>query len=118
MDAGDYARKIGGKKLVKALSELGRDGFPLHRFTKLVLDRWALEEPNRIRLLCVDAVRIGWLLEAATDQGDKECELLTSLEAQHRREAGELSTDLLADSGLPLGIPDDLPYQHMDKEDM
>lgn len=116
MHAGHYAKRIGGDELRRALNAPGLDGLPPHRFTKGVLDRWALEEPNRVRLLCADPVRLEWLLDAAQDQGDQEREVLTSLEAQHRREAGELDTDLLATSGLPLGMPDSLPFRHMDRE--
>lgn len=115
MHAGHYAKRIGGDELRRALNT-PVDGMPPHRFTRLVLDRWAFEEPNRVRLLCADPVRVEWLLEAAADQGDQECELLTSIEAQHRREAGEMDTDLLAASGLPLGMPDSLPFRHMDRE--
>lgn len=115
MDAGHYARSIGGEALRRALNTPGPDGLPSHRFTKRVLDRWALEEPSRIRLLCADPVRVEWLLDAATEQGDQEREWLTSIEAQHRREAGELDTDLLADAGFPLEMPNSLPYRYMDK---
>ena len=116
MHAGHYAREVGGDELRWALNAPGLDGLPPHRFTRLVLDRWALEEPNRVRLLCADSIRLEWLLDAAQDQGDQERELLTSLEAQRRREAGELDTDLLAASGLPLGMPDSMPFRHMDRE--
>ncbi|KJZ03078.1 hypothetical protein TW86_22915 [Halomonas sp. S2151] len=116
MHAGHYAKRIGGEALRQVLNVPGLDGLPPHRFTKLVLDRWALEEPNRVRLLCSDPVRVEWLLEAAADQGDQERDLLTSIEAQHRREAGELDADLLAASGLSLGMPDSLPFRHMDRE--
>lgn len=115
MNAGHYARHTGGEALRRALRQPGPDGRPPHRFTRLVLDRWALEEPNRVRLLCADPVRMEWLLDAATDQGDQEREWLTSIEAQHRREAGELDTELLADAGFPLGMPDSLPYRYTDK---
>ena len=113
MNAGHYAKRIGGEALRQMLNVPGLDGLPPH-FTKLVLDRWALEEPNRVRLLCADPVRLEWLLDAAQDQGDQERELLTSIEAQHRREAGELDTDLLVASGLPLRMPDSLPFRYMD----
>ena len=115
MNAGHYAKQTGGEELQQALVVMRVDGMPLHRFSKLVLDRWALDEPNRVRMLCADPVRVEWLLDAAADQGDREQELLTSLEAQHRREWGEMDTDLLAASGLPLGMPDSLPYQYMDE---
>lgn len=115
MNAGHYAKQTGGEELQRALVVMRVDGMPLHRFAKLVLDRWALDEPNRVRMLCADPVRVEWLLDAAADQGDREQELLTSLEAQHRREWGEMDTDLLAASGLPLGMPDSLPYQYMDE---
>lgn len=115
MDAGHYAKRIGGEELRRALNT-PVDGLPPHRFTKGVLDRWALEEPNRVRLLCADPVRVEWLLDAAQDQGDQERELLTSVEAQHRREAGELDTDLLADAGFSLGMPESLPFRYMDRE--
>jgi hypothetical protein len=114
MNAGHYAKRIGGEALRQMLNVPGLDGLPPHHFTKLVLDRWALEEPNRVRLLCADPVRLEWLLDAAQDQGDQERELLTSIEAQHRREAGELDTDLLVASGLPLRMPDSLPFRYMD----
>ena len=114
MNAGHYAKRIGGEALRQVLNVPGLDGLPPHRFTRLVLDRWALEEPNRVRLLCADPVRLEWLLDAAQDQGDQERELLTSIEAQHRREAGELDTDPLVASGLPLRMPDSLPFRYMD----
>lgn len=116
MSAGHYAKRIGGDELFRALTAPGLDGLPPHRFTKLVLDRWALEEPNRVRLLCANPVRLEWLLDAAQDQGDQERELLTSIEAQHRREAGELDSDFLAASALPLGMPESLPFRHIDGE--
>ncbi|MGP9655867.1 hypothetical protein [Halomonas sp. AOP35-4E-18] len=115
MDAGDYARSIGGEALRKSLRIPGPDGRPPHRFTKLVLDRWVLDEPNRMRLMCADATRLGWLLEAAQEQGDVEMELLTSVSAQWRREGGEIDTDILAGAGIAMGMPDSLPYRDMDK---
>lgn len=114
MNAGHYARKIGGEALRKSLRIPGPDGQPLHRFTRLVLDRWTLEEPHRVRLLCADATRLDWLLEAAHDQGDREMELLTSETAQRRREAGEMDSDILAGAGIALGLPDSLPYRHVE----
>lgn len=114
MDAGHYAKHMGGEALRKALRIPGPDGRPPHRFTKLVLDRWALDEPNRVRLLCDDATRLGWLLEAAEEQGDREMVLLTDETAQRRREAGELDTDILAGAGLALRLPESLPYRHLD----
>ena len=116
MDAGHYVKKVGGDVVAPSLQKYrNSDGALCHRFTKMVLDRWALDEPNRVRMLCADPVRVEWLLDAAADQGDRERELLTSLEAQHRREWGEMDTDLLAASGLPLGMPDSLPYRYMDE---
>lgn len=117
MDSGHYAKNIGGPLLAETFRHYrDPDGGRCHPVAKRVLDRWALEEPNRIRLLCADPVRAEWLLDAATDQGDLELELLTSIEAQHRREAGEMDTDLLAASGLPLGMPNSLPFRYMDRE--
>lgn len=115
MAAGYYARKTGGDALCRALREPRVDGNPHHRFTRMVLDRWALDEPNRIRLLSACDTRLGWLLEEAEAQGDEEMELLTSVRAQHCRERGECDTDLLADAGLFLGIPASLPFRYMDK---
>lgn len=115
MAAGYYAKRVGGDALRQALSVPGLDGQPPHRFTKNVLDRWALDEPNRLRLLVADATRLGWLLEAAETQGDVEMELLTSVTAQHSREQGNGDTDVLADSELFLGMPDSLPFRYMDQ---
>lgn len=116
-DAAHYAKRVGGDELATALREYrDPDGARCHRFTRLVLDRWALEEPNRVKLLCQDETRLAWLLDAAQDQGNQECEWLTSLEAQHRREWGEMDSGLLAMSGLSLAMPDSLPFRYMDKE--
>lgn len=116
MDAGHYAKKIGADVLATALREYrDLDGARCHRFTRMVLDRWALEEPNRCRLLCADPVHLEWLLDAAQDRGNIERELLTSVQAQWQRECGNMDTDLLRESGLPLGMPDDLPFRYMDE---
>lgn len=114
MNAGHYARQTGGEALCKSLRIPGPDGRPPHRFAKFVLDRWALDEPHRMRLLCADATRLCWLLEAAQEQGDVEMELLTSVSAQWRREGGETDADLLLEAAIPLGMPVHLPYRHSD----
>lgn len=54
-------------------------------------------------------------MEAAEAQGDAEMELLTSVTAQHRREQGNVDTDLLAEAELALGMPDSLPFRYLDK---
>lgn len=115
MHAGHYAREVGGDELRRALNT-PVDGLPPHRFTKGVLDRWALEEPNRVRLLCADPVRVEWLLDAAADQGDLEMNLLTSEEAQRQREQGMMDTDILMESTINLRMPESLPFRHMDRE--
>ena len=92
----------------------GLGGRPRKQFAGLVLGRWALGGRDRGRLLWAGPVRLEWLLDAAQGQGGQERELLTSIEAQHRREAGELDTDLLVASGLPLRMPDSLPFRYMD----
>lgn len=115
MAAGNYAKRVGGDALCQALRAPRLDGNPPHRFTKGVLDRWALDEPNRFRLLVADATRLDWLVEAAEAQGDAEMELLTSVTAQHRREQGNVDTDLLAEAELALGMPDSLPFRYLDK---
>tara|TARA_B100000700_G_scaffold71851_1_gene80018 strand:- start:3605 stop:3814 length:210 start_codon:yes stop_codon:yes gene_type:complete len=63
-----YAKKIGGPLLAASLRHYrDPDSNLCHPIAKRVLDRWArsLEEPNRVRLLCVDPVKIEWLLDAA-----------------------------------------------------
>ncbi|MGP5191842.1 hypothetical protein [Vreelandella alkaliphila] len=116
MDVGHYVKKVGGDVVAPSLQKYrDLDGALCHRFTKMVLDRWALDEPNRMRLLCADPVKLEWLLDAAQEQGNIELELLTSVAAQHRREWGETDVDLLFDSGLSLGIPAHLPYQYSDE---
>lgn len=116
MDTGHYAKKVGGDVLLESLRRYrDPDGERCHRFARLVLDRWALEEPNRVRLLCADPVRVEWLIDAAQDQGDVELELLTSVAAQRRRECGETDTDVLTSAGLSLGMPDSLPFRHCDR---
>lgn len=115
MDSGHYAKNIGGTLFAESLRQYrDPDGDRCHHFTKRVLDRWALEEPNRVRLLCVDPVRIEWLLDAAQDQGGVELELLTSVVAQRRRECGETDSDLLLDAGVALQMPGSLPFRHSD----
>ncbi|MGP9680217.1 hypothetical protein ACT3TC_16480 [Halomonas sp. AOP27-A1-41] len=116
MNAGHYVKKVGGDLVAPSLqTHRDVDGERCHRFTRLVLDRWALDEPNRVRLLCADLNKLEWLLDAAQEQGNIELELLTSVEAQRRREWGETDSDLLLDSGLSLGMPDLLPFQCSDK---
>lgn len=116
MDAGHYVKKVGGDVVASSLQEYRDcDGALCHRFTRLVLDRWALDEPNRVRLLCADTVKLEWLLDAAQEQGNIELELLTSVKAQRRREWGETDVDLLLDSGFSLGIPSQLPYEYSDE---
>lgn len=116
MDAGHYVKKVGGDVVAPSLQKYrDSDGALCHRFTRLVLDRWALDEPNRVRLLCADSVTLEWLLDAAQNQGNIELEMLTSIEAQRRREWGETDVDLLFDSGLSLGVPELLPYQYSDE---
>ena len=116
MDSGQYARNIGGPLLAESLRHYrDPDGDRCHPVAKRVLDRWALEEPNRVRLLCADPVKIEWLLDAAQDQGGVELELLTSMAAQRRRECGETDTDLLLEAGVALQMPDSLPFRHCDR---
>lgn len=64
MSAGHHAKRIGGEELQRALNVTRVDRMPLYRFTKLMLDRWALDEPNRVRMLCANPVKLEWLLEA------------------------------------------------------
>lgn len=112
---GAYALQIGGDALMQLMKHPGENGMPAHRFTKLVLDRWALEEPNRFRMLCQDETQMEWLLEAATEQGDREMELMTSLEAQRQREGGMMDTDILKEANINLRMPESLPFRHMDR---
>ncbi|MGP9555895.1 hypothetical protein [Halomonas sp. AOP43-F2-13] len=116
IEAGYYFKKLGDSNTLAASLRGYRhlDGGRPHRFTRLVLDRWALEEPNRCRLLLADPVRLGWLLEAAQDQGNRELELLTSLEAQRQRENGMMDTDILMEANLNLRMPNSLPYRNID----
>src|SRR5690554_720365 len=112
--AGAYALKIGGNALRQLMKQPGENGMPTHRFTKLVLDRWALAEPSRFRMLCQNETQMEWLLEAATEQGDREMELLTSLEAQRQRENGMMDTDILKEASLNLRMDESLPYRRLD----
>lgn len=112
--AGAYAKQLGGQMMIQALSQPGVAGTPPHRFTKLVLDRWALEEPNRFKMLCQDETRLEWLMESAEEQGDLEMNLLTSEEAQRQREQGMMDTDILMESTINLRMPESLPFRHMD----
>ena len=113
--AGVYALKIGGDPLRQMMRLPLDNGMPTHRFTKMVLDRWALDEPNRFLMLCQDEGRMEWLLEAATEQGDREMEMLTSVDAQRQRENGMMDTDIYQDANLNLRMPDCLPYHYLDK---
>lgn len=113
--AGAYALRIGGDAMRQMMKQPGENGMPTHRFTKLVLDRWALDEPGRFRMLCQNETQMEWLLEAATEQGDREMELMTSLEAQRQRENGMMGTDILKEANLNLRMPESLPFRHMDR---
>lgn len=112
--AGAYALRIGGDAMRQMMMQPAENGMPTHRFTKLVLDRWALTEPNRFRMLCQNVTQMEWLLEAATEQGDREMELLTRLQAQRQREDGMMDADILKEASLNMRMPDDLPYRHLD----